>query len=343
MKNHTKKPKVSACIIVYNHEKYIRECLDNALAQIVNFDYEIIISEDCSTDSTREIIKEYAQRYPDKIKLYLNDKNLGLIGNWEKSLKSCKGEYIAVCEGDDYWTDPKKLQKQIDFLEQNSEYTMTTHNTIVVNEDSKPIRNACAPEGDISLKKLLEKGKTFNTCSIVFKQDVLNTLPDWFFKMHACDWTLPVFCAAAGKTKHIAQIMGAYRKQSKGAMFSSKIDAQKKGLSDFALPSKYTLEMIDNINKHFNYKYDKELRKQSTYWHYLYFKNYLSINDIKNAKKYAKKILKDVCFLNNWRNSWLTKKEFTRLLTIAFLPIFIIKIIKNKWKKFQTQKDIKRV
>lgn len=324
--------KASACIIVYNHEKYIKECLDSALAQKVNFDYEIVVCEDKSTDSTRSIVQEYARKYPDKIKLYLNETNLGLIGNWEKSMKSCKGTYIAICEGDDYWTDPYKIQKQVDFLEQNPEYTMVTHDTIVTDENSKLIREYRQRERDITLIDLLAKGKFFNTCSIVFKKEILNTLPDWFFQMHACDWTLPVFCATNGKTKHLGQIMGAYRKQKKGAMFSSKADAQKRGKSEFALPSKYTLEMIDNLKKYFDHKYDKELNKQSTYWWHLYVNEYLKVGDIKMAKLYSRKIIKEIFPLNYWKNTWMNRREFFKLIIIILFPDFLIKFTKNAKK-----------
>src|SRR4030042_404695 len=120
--------KVSACIIVYNHEKYIRDCLDGALAQKVNFDYEIVVSEDCSTDNTREILLEYQKKHPDKIKLFFNEKNLGLSGNWLKSWTRCDGDYMAICEGDDYWIDPDKLQKQVEFLEANPGFALSSHN-----------------------------------------------------------------------------------------------------------------------------------------------------------------------------------------------------------------------
>ncbi|MHA1832032.1 MAG: glycosyltransferase [Candidatus Helarchaeota archaeon] len=109
-------------MITYNHAPYIAQAIESALMQKTNFKYKLIIGEDCSTDGTREIVKAYAEKYPDKIKAYLNETNLGPIKNAIQIYKACTAKYIAMLEGDDYWTDPYKLQKQVDFLEANPEY-----------------------------------------------------------------------------------------------------------------------------------------------------------------------------------------------------------------------------
>jgi len=136
------KPLVSACIITYNHEKFIRECLEGAINQKLSYPYEIVIGEDCSTDKTKQICKEYKKRYSDLIRLIERDDNIGMNGNWAETIKACNGKYIALCEGDDYWIDPKKLQKQVDFLEQNKEYAACYHKTMVVNERGKLIKSS---------------------------------------------------------------------------------------------------------------------------------------------------------------------------------------------------------
>jgi glycosyltransferase involved in cell wall biosynthesis len=116
-------PLVSVIVLVYNHEKYIADALDGILMQKVNFDYEIVLGEDCSTDKSREIIFKYAQKYPDKFNLILHEHNIGAIANQMAALSACTGKFIAFCEGDDYWTDPWKLHKQVNFLEENPEYS----------------------------------------------------------------------------------------------------------------------------------------------------------------------------------------------------------------------------
>lgn len=128
--------KVSVFMITYNHEKYIAEALDSILMQKTDFDFDIVIGEDCSTDATRRIVLEYSRKYPDKIKLLLHNVNVGFISNLMYVLEACTGKYVAMCEGDDYWTDPFKLQKQVDFLEANKEYMLATHGYRMVRDGS---------------------------------------------------------------------------------------------------------------------------------------------------------------------------------------------------------------
>lgn len=133
-------PLVSICSITYNHAPYIRQCLDGFLMQETNFKYEIIIHDDASTDGTTEIIKEYAEKYPDLITPIFQSENQyskGLRGFYAKFVfPRAKGKYIALCEGDDYWTDPLKLQKQVDFLEANPEYVMCSTCYTVYNQSN---------------------------------------------------------------------------------------------------------------------------------------------------------------------------------------------------------------
>jgi len=117
-------PLVSVWMITYNHEKYIAQAIDSILTQKTNIDYEIVIGDDYSTDRTREIVLEYKSKHPEKIKLLLQKKNVGLMQNFIDTLKACTSKYIALLEGDDYWTDPKKLQKQIDYMSANPQCVM---------------------------------------------------------------------------------------------------------------------------------------------------------------------------------------------------------------------------
>jgi len=116
--------KVSVWMITYAHELYIRKAIDSVLDQKTNFRYELVIGEDFGSDKTRKICEEYASKYPDKINLLPSDKNYGIIGNMIRVLKACTGDYIAFCEGDDYWSDPFKLQKQLNCLDSNKDCTI---------------------------------------------------------------------------------------------------------------------------------------------------------------------------------------------------------------------------
>lgn len=122
-----KTPLLSIVIITYNHESFIAQTIEGVLMQQVNFPIELIIAEDCSTDGTRAICQQYAEQYPDLIRLITSDSNVGAIANERRAMLAARGKYIAFCEGDDYWTDPLKLQKQVGFLESHPDYSVTFH------------------------------------------------------------------------------------------------------------------------------------------------------------------------------------------------------------------------
>lgn len=131
---------LSVFILTYNHEKFIREALDSVLNQVTSFDFEIIIGDDASTDKTPDILKEYQTKYSDRIKLFLRKKNLGGKGanNLLDLVKRCTGKYVIALEGDDYWIDKYKLERQVNFLERHPEYIGVAHKCVVVDEISHP-------------------------------------------------------------------------------------------------------------------------------------------------------------------------------------------------------------
>ena len=130
---------VSVCMITYNHEEFICEAIEGVLMQKTNFPIELIIGEDCSTDNTRKIVLEYAEKHPDIICPLLPESNLGMMKNFIQTMEAARGKYIALCEGDDYWTDPYKLQKQVDFLEANEEYTVCSHRFHIYNKNANKL------------------------------------------------------------------------------------------------------------------------------------------------------------------------------------------------------------
>ena len=134
------KVKLSVIFITYNHEKYVEKALRSVCEQETDFAYEVVVGEDCSADSTREILKKVASEYPDKVRLLFREKNFGRPTlNVYNTTMECRGEYLAYLEGDDYWTDKKKLQKQVDFLEEHPEYIACTHGCMMIDENSKEI------------------------------------------------------------------------------------------------------------------------------------------------------------------------------------------------------------
>lgn len=135
----SEKPIVSILVLAYNHEKYIGQAIESIVCQKTNFPYEIVIGEDYSSDMTRSICLDYLKRYPNKIKLLLQNSNKGLIGNFCDTMSVCKGKYIAECAGDDFWADCYKLQKHIDYMEKYSDVIVTYHDAKTVDENNNII------------------------------------------------------------------------------------------------------------------------------------------------------------------------------------------------------------
>lgn len=133
---------VSVICVTYNHEKYIREALDSILMQETDFAFEVLIGEDCSTDGTRDILKEYEKKYPERFRMYYRKQNLGATKNEYELFMAAKGKYIAALELDDIWTDPLKLQKQYDFLESHEEYIGVAHDFDIIDKTGLVIENS---------------------------------------------------------------------------------------------------------------------------------------------------------------------------------------------------------
>ena len=130
---------VSVCMITYNHESYISEAIEGVLMQNVDFDFELIIADDCSTDKTEQVVQNFIDNHPkgNLIKYKRHERNLGMMPNFVWALRMCKGDYVALCEGDDFWTYPFKLKTQVDFLNRHKEFSMTFHDSIFFATESK--------------------------------------------------------------------------------------------------------------------------------------------------------------------------------------------------------------
>ena len=130
-------PLVTVVITTYNQEHYIRKAIDSVLAQKTDFDFEVYITEDCGTDGTRAILQEYAAKYPERIRLNLREKNVGISRNWYEGLCAAKGEFVCTLEGDDWWRDESKLQKQVDFLRAHPDYLAVSHTLLLTDDEGK--------------------------------------------------------------------------------------------------------------------------------------------------------------------------------------------------------------
>ena len=216
-----REPVVSVMVLAFNHEKYIRECLDSLVAQIADFPYEIVIGEDCSTDRTREICFEYQKRFPDKIRVLWSEENLySYNGNELRTRYKCRGEYVTYCEGDDYYTDPRKLQKQVDLI-RRADAVMCVAFTDWVYSDHT-VRSTYGggtkgPDGILYLTVEDFKRHYFHTTTYLMRRDAFLSLDTRFPRMVSLNDTQVEFCLATlGKVVLLPEVVTVYRWSGEG-------------------------------------------------------------------------------------------------------------------------------
>jgi len=214
-------PLLSVCLITYNHAKYIEQAIEGALMQQVNFAWEIVIADDYSVDGTREILLTYQKKYPQLIKLILQEKNVGAYNNWMDLIHYPQSKYIACLDGDDYWTDPLKLQKQVDFLEANSDFAICGHEVKVLKDGLIGPSDLQSPTTETTYTiQDLAKGNLFHTSSVVYRQGLIPQFPSWLDQSPVGDYVLHMLNAKRGKIKFFPDIMAVYRRHDTGSWSS---------------------------------------------------------------------------------------------------------------------------
>ena len=242
---------VSICMITYNHQDYIIEALEGVFKQQSDFVFELILSNDCSTDQTHQKITNFLENNSSsniKIKYFNHTENLGMMPNFKFALEQCKGKYIALCEGDDYWTDQHKLQKQVDFLEVNDRFVISCHNSNIVDLNNSLIKTFNEKEipeiTDTSY--ILEEAWYIPTASVVFRKSNL-IFPKWFSDVLNGDYiTYLILTNDGGLVHYDKNIMSSYRKHIKGV---SNI------FNDSYVFNNSMLTINKNFNKFSNYRY----------------------------------------------------------------------------------------
>lgn len=273
--------RVSVTMVTYNHEEFIAKALDSILMQRTNFDYEIVIGEDCSTDNTRNIIIDYGNRYPEIIRLLLNETNLGMHENGARTLQACTGEYIAMLEGDDYWTSPEKLQKQVDFLDGHPECAICFHNVIEVYKDGD--RDSHSFFGNdrkefYTIEDLL-KENFIPTPATMFRSGLVPSIPDWFSLLPMGDWPLHILNALHGKIGYINEVMAVHLNHRGGAwaaMRQNRLEAQKASML-----------LYDILYIHLENKYRPEIARLLHKLCIEIAKGYEDSDQLSQAKKYV--------------------------------------------------------
>ena len=271
---------VSVLCLAYNHEDYIADAIESFLMQKTSFRFEVLINEDASTDRTAEIIKGYEKQYPDIIKpVYQTEnqysKHVGIVRNI--LIPKAKGKYIALCEGDDYWTRPDKLQKQVDFLENHPECYMCLHGADRVDAKTKKT---------ISQKRLRKKwnnmsdavggiGRLVATNSMIFRKEIAPDFSVLFGPVG--DYLYPIVAAKYGPVAYLDEIMSAYRSNSKNS-FSQRVmrnPTQKKIFNE-----NYEI-MLDRVSNYTEHKYDEIIEEERIR---IWFDYYRLIKDKKTLK-----------------------------------------------------------
>lgn len=221
-------PLVSVCVITYNHGLYIRDCLEGIFCQQTDFHFEVCVGEDGSTDDTLAICREYEARFPDQMRLFHRDRETfkaersryraPFIYNHLQTYAACRGKYIAMCEGDDYWTDPRKLQKQADFLEANPDYSMCFTNA------QRKVNGVLLPEAILDqteakpasgMADILDHN-FIPTCTAVIRRDMLQ-LPPWALQLSHGDWIQWALLALKGPIGCLDEVTAVYRWHGAGA------------------------------------------------------------------------------------------------------------------------------
>ena len=259
------KTKLSIICLTYNHEKFIRQALDGFVMQKTNFDFEVIIHDDASTDGTADIIREYEKKYPNIIKPIYQKENI-----WSKNepiskkyiYPKIKGEYVALCEGDDFWTDENKLQKQVDFLDTHPNYSICFHPVFVHWEDNRK------PDTYYPSQKLITKIKNFNFKNLLIKNFIQTNSVVYRWRFHndstdlipsgilPGDWFLHLLHAQVGKIGFLPEVMATYRRHSNGIWTgASKDDSwfEKCGFSN--------IKFFEAVEKQFNISRKKQMKK----------------------------------------------------------------------------------
>lgn len=254
-------PLVSICCLTFNHESYISQTIESFMMQRTSFPIEIIIHDDASTDNTQKIVMSYAEEYPNLIKPLFQKENLYSKG--ERSflgrfiLPTVSGKYIALCEGDDYWTDPFKLEKQINFLENNPDCSLCFHAAQHLDEVDhtrsfihKPFIRPKNSKFNIRMA-ILGGGGFMTTNSMVFVSEYLKELPNYYFQAPIEDLPLMLFLASCGSIGYLDEIMSVYRMRTEGSWSSQMINSKDRRRNHHIA----VLKMFKDFNESTKYKY----------------------------------------------------------------------------------------
>jgi glycosyltransferase involved in cell wall biosynthesis len=267
---------VSVCCAAYNQKAYIHDTIVGFLNQKTSFPIEIIIHDDASTDGTEEIIHEYHARYPNIIKpIYqsVNQYSKGISLFPKIIYPKVNGRYIAICEGDDYWTDPYKLQKQVDYMESHPDYSLVFHAVEIDSLSGKQkdkIKRNSNKSRDFSVDEIILGGGEFiYTPSILFKADLINNLPDWVISAPVGDYPLAILAAIKGRIHYLDEVMAVYRMGRPGSVTTIQRDTYD--LEDWLVYFNKTKTMLMAFDQFTSGVYHRSVETRISQYYYQMF------------------------------------------------------------------------
>lgn len=281
---------VTVCCLTYNHEKFVKQCLEGFIMQKTDFHFEVLVHDDASTDKTQDIIREYERNYPEIIKPILQKENQYSKGNRAILATFCypqaKGKYIAICEGDDYWIDPYKLQKQVDFLQSHPEYAMSYTYSKIYDQRKSKIEDYLIGQNFDNFNDLLiiNRIPTLTTCIrtdvlIKYVNDIKPEKQNWLMG----DYPMWLWIAFYYKIHFLPEATTVYRDQAESASHSLDLQKQEK----FALS---VIEITTFYIKKFKITPPKEYWETINSTYYYYYDIYIRKGNFKKSSHYAKMI-----------------------------------------------------
>lgn len=313
------KPLVSVCCLVYNHEPYLRDCFEGFVKQQTTFPFEILVHDDASTDHSADIIREYTAKYPHLFKPIYQTENQyskGIRVTIQYQYPRAQGKYIALCEGDDYWTDPHKLQMQVDWLEAHPEYSMCCSNAFIQSPKRTLSGARYWKDCDIPIVDMINGIRCFiQTNTFVFKRCLLDYYPEYCKNCHIGDYPLQIWAALNGKVRYFKKKTSVYRYCHSNSFTAS---IYPKEINSFIKGTKSEFAMLQGLDAFSNYRYHKTFSKVASSF---VFENAFFYAAARRNKKYINEILS--CFPEIDQSFSFSQK--IDLFIATHLPFFFYK------------------
>lgn len=324
-----KKILVTIDCLTYNHEPFIADAIESFLSQKTDFNFEILIHDDASTDGTAEIIRGYAKRYPDLIKAIYQTENqyskgvaVDLINHYR-----AEGKYLAICEGDDYWTDPYKLQKQVDYMESHPECSMCVHSAYRVAADTKKVTANDRPSRKNKIYSTSEiiygGGRLFATSSFMYSREKIIEYPDFYLNAVVGDYPLIIYASLQGSVYYMDDNMSVYRVGVIGSWTEREFSTTEKRVEHF----KNIEQMLDEINAYTNYVFQEIINEV------IKFNEFYLLMELGRFKEIKKKE-----YHNLYRKAGPKKRMLAKLKYYFPKFSFFLKSVRHKFLQYVPSK-----